>query len=326
MLEERSPWSSGGHRSILSGGPLRWSIPLKSRAERTDEGHLRSGGHTGRASITGEGAWRWWWCPSPPFPHRQARPGRSRRYATDGRLRHLRSSGGPSATPCPAGFRLSWPSSTGSGGLLGHEFGCSVRRNQRPGAGDERTTAGAPIVGIGGHVRRERALARCFGGGVFSFGAAVHGRGRTAWNRPIVGMTLDPRPRHGWWPATAVSSHSVTPSSPWVDGLVSPCEAHRGHGFDVVSDGSRLGRPRLLPRRCRRRRVRLRQRPVDGSMGDRPLNAPVVGMVSTSTRRSFYERSSRRQRLLPRRRRRRYLRLRRRPVHGRRWDPVTDRP
>ena len=110
-------------------------------------------------------------------------------------------------------------------------------------------------------------------GGIFAFGdAAFHGSmGGQPLNAPIVGMAPTPTVgATGWWPPTAASSPSATPPS-----TARPAALHLNApivGMAPTADGQRL-----LAGGRRRRDLRLRRRPVPGSAGSLPLQAPIAG-------------------------------------------------
>ena len=113
-------------------------------------------------------------------------------------------------------------------------------------------------------------------GGIFAFGDA-HFYGSTGaipLNQPVVGMAATPDGgATGWWPPTAASSPSVTPTSTARPGPSISTgrwwawpSAPNGRGYwFVASDGGifAFGDARFY-----------------GSMGAHPLNQPVVGMAS----------------------------------------------
>jgi hypothetical protein len=199
------------------------------------------------------------------------------------------------ATPCPAGSpSIVAFSASGVGGPFSVTASGAVfeaTKGQMPGMNGQPLAA--PIVGIDATTDGNGYWLVASDGGVFSFGdAPFYGSmGGTALNRPIVGITSTPSGKGYWLVASdggvfafgdAQFEGSVggQPLNAPMVGMASTSYLQTGQvdaagtGYYLVAaDGGVFA---------------FGNAQFDGSMGSQPLNAPIVGMASTSYPASFY--------------------------------------
>ena len=142
----------------------------------------------------------------------------------------------------------------------------------------------APIIGMAPTSTGTGYWLVASDGGVFAFGDAPYRRsmGGRHLNAPIVGMASTSDDQGYWLVASDGGVFAFGDAAlPRLDGWHAPERAHRRHG-------GHADRCRLLAGGVRRRHLHLRKRQVQGSMGDRHLNRPIVGIAATPTSNGYW--------------------------------------